>query len=250
MVTDIWEPLNRELDRWYEAGKVADFWLRDDDAVAPTPALTQLLDLSARHSVPVALAVIPETTGQPLAEYLGNRPLVTVAVHGWSHSNFAGDGEKKQELGPHRPIEVVTAELTAGLTRLEALHAGRFVPVLVPPWNRIAPSLVDILSGLGYCALSVFGAEKEGSLPMINTHVDLMDWHGTRGARDHTALIDDIVRRLQVMFDGGGSMGFLTHHLVHDESAWQFIEALFAQTASHPASRWIALRDMHIQLQA
>ncbi|MBM7331641.1 polysaccharide deacetylase family protein, partial [Agrobacterium sp. S2] len=235
----------------YEAGKVADFWLRDDDAVAPTPALTQLLDLSARHSVPVVLAVIPQTTGQPLAEYLGNRPLVTVVVHGWSHSNFAGDGEKKQELGPHRPIEVVTTELTAGLTRLEALHGGRFVPVLVPPWNRIAPSLVDILSGLGSLrALSVFGAEKEGSLQMINTHVESDGLAWNTGARDHAVLIDDIVRRLQVMFDGGGSMGFLTHHLVHDESAWQFIEALFAQTASHPASRWIALRDMLIQLQA
>lgn len=247
MVTDIWEPLNRELDRWYEAGKSADFWLRDDDAVAPTPALTQLLDLSARHSVPVALAVIPETTGMPLAEYLSNRPLATVVVHGWSHTNFASEGEKKQELGLHRPIDVVKAELKAGLTRLEALHAGRFVPVLVPPWNRIAQPLVDILGGLGYRALSVFGTEKEGLLPMINTHVDLMDWHGTRGARDHTALIDDIVHRLKAMFDGGGSMGFLTHHLVHDESAWQFLDTLFGQTASHPASRWMALPDMLIQ---
>ena len=250
MATDIWEPLNRELDRWYKAGKRADFWLRDDDAVAPTPALTQLLDLSARHSVPVALAVIPETTGQPLAEYLGNWPLATVVVHGWSHTNFASEGEKKQELGLHRPIEMVTAELKAGLTRLEALHAGHFVPVLVPPWNRIAPPLIGVLAGLGYDALSVFGAEKEGPLPMINTHVDLMDWHGTRGARDHAALIDDIVRRLQVMFDDDGSMGFLTHHLVHDESAWQFLEVLFAQSASHPASCWIALRDMLVQLQA
>jgi hypothetical protein len=61
------------------------------------------------------------------------------------------------------------------------------------------------------------------------------------------ALIDDVVHRLRVMFDGGGSMGFLTHHLVHDESAWQFLDALFEQTVSHPASRWVALPDMLAQ---
>ncbi|WP_094542230.1 polysaccharide deacetylase family protein [Brucella grignonensis] len=243
-MTDIWEPLNRELDRWQKAGKVADFWLRDDDAVSPTPALTQLLALSARHSVPVALAVIPEHTGQSLAEYLDDWRLATVTVHGWSHTNFAAEYEKKQELGEHRPIEVIAAELKAGLNRLEALHTGRFAPVLVPPWNRIAPSVVRALAGLGFRSLSVFGLEQLGPLPMINTHVDLMDWHGTRGARDYGALIDDIVHRLQVMFDGGGSMGFLTHHLVHDEAAWQFLDAFFEQTASHPASRWIALPDL------
>ncbi|NKC05158.1 polysaccharide deacetylase family protein [Brucella haematophila] len=247
MGTDIWEPLNRELDRWHKAGKVADLWLRDDDAVFPTPALTQLLDLSACHSVPVALAVIPEHTGELLADYLADWPLATVVVHGWSHTNFAGEHEKKQELGEHRPIDVVAAELKSGLNRLEVLHAGRFAPVLVPPWNRIAPSLVGVLAGLGFGALSVFGPEKLGPLPMINTHVDLMDWHGTRGARDHVALIDDIVRRLRVMFDGGGSMGFLTHHLVHDESAWQFLDVFFEQTASHPGNRWVALPDMLAQ---
>ncbi|MBA8821921.1 polysaccharide deacetylase [Ochrobactrum sp. P6BS-III] len=247
MGTDIWQPLKSELDRWHKAGKVADFWLRDDDAVFPTPALARLLELSARHAVPVALAVIPEHTGQSLAEYLDDWPLATVVVHGWSHTNFAGEHEKKQELGEHRPIGVVAAELKSGLERLEALHAGRFAPVLVPPWNRIAPSLVGALAGLGFHSLSVFGPEKLGPLPMINTHVDLMDWHGTRGARDHVALIDDVVHRLRVMFDGGGSMGFLTHHLVHDESAWQFLDALFEQTVSHPASRWVALPDMLAQ---
>jgi hypothetical protein len=247
MASDIWVPLNNELDRWQAAGKVADFWLRDDDAIEPTPALTRLLELTGSHRVPVALAVIPEHTGQVLADYLDGWPLATVAVHGWSHANFAGKQEKKQELGEHRPLEIVIAELKTGFDRLHALHASRFVPVLVPPWNRIAAPLLAMLPGLGFRALSVFGVEKAGPLPMLNTHVDLMDWHGTRGAREHMALIDDIVRRLQEMFDGGGRMGFLTHHLVHDESAWQFLDALFDRISSHPAGRWMALPDVLAQ---
>lgn len=247
MASDIWEPLHNELDRWQAAGKVADFWLRDDDAVEPTLALARLVELTGSHTVPLALAVIPEHTGQALASFLDGWPLATVAVHGWSHTNFAGKHEKKQELGEHRPLELVTAELNAGFEHLRSLHAGRFAPVLVPPWNRIAPSLVPALPGLGFRALSVFGVEKAGPLPMVNTHVDLMDWHGTRGARKHADLVADIVRRLQAMFDDDGSMGFLSHHLVHDESAWLFLDALFERTSTHPAGRWRALSDMLAQ---
>jgi len=244
MTTDIWMPLVSELDHWQRAGRIADFWLRDDDAVEPTPALARLLELTTRHAVPVTLAVIPQHTGAALAASLNSAPLANVAVHGWSHRNFAGQGEKKQELGAHRPAETVRAELKAGLAHLQALHGSRFIPVLVPPWNRIAGSLIPELPGLGFAALSVFGMEKPAPLPMINSHVDLMDWHGSRGARDPGALIADIVNRLRQMFDGGGRMGFLSHHLVHDLSGWDFLDGLLACTLAHPACRWRALADM------
>ncbi|MGO7418364.1 polysaccharide deacetylase, partial [Rhizobium ruizarguesonis] len=38
-----WDPLRRELDLWQAAGRVARFWLRDDDAVEPTLALEMLI---------------------------------------------------------------------------------------------------------------------------------------------------------------------------------------------------------------
>jgi hypothetical protein len=247
MITDIWAPLISELSRWKKAGRAADFWLRDDDAVQPTAALARLLELTHRHAVPVALAVIPAHTGNALADHLNDAPLASVAVHGWSHTNFAGENEKKQELGQHRQIETIVAELKAGFDHLLALHASRFTPVLVPPWNRIASPLVAELPHLGFRALSVFGPEKAAALQMVNSHVDLMDWHGTRGGREHAALIADIVKRMQQMFETGGRMGFLTHHLVHDRSAWQFLDMLFERTANHPACRWRALPDMLAQ---
>ena len=42
----------------------------------------------------------------------------------------------------------------------------------------------------------------------------------------------------------GGVMGLLTHHLVHDEAAWIFLDAFFAATARHPACRWATLADL------
>lgn len=102
MTDDPWKTLEAELDRWRQAGRTARFWLRDDDAVEPTPALDRLVALSGQHRVPMTLAVIPEHTGEALAQRLTVHRDIDVAVHGWSHVNFAGAGEKKQELGPHR----------------------------------------------------------------------------------------------------------------------------------------------------
>ena len=92
------------LDECGRRGISADLWLRDDDAVDPTGALDTLLDLCESFSVPVTLAVIPETTTRRLAQHLDASDIAQVAVHGWSHTNYAGDGQKKQELGLHREL--------------------------------------------------------------------------------------------------------------------------------------------------
>lgn len=233
-----------ELDRWRGAGKVARFWLRDDDAIEPTAALDRLLGLANEHGIPVTLAVIPAHTGAPLAGRVRDEPLFSVAVHGWSHANHARQGEKKQELGGHRPAADVIAELRQGRLLLSELHDERFVPLLVPPWNRIDGQLLPYLTGCGFAALSVFGPEKEMGLPVVNTHVDVMDWHGTRGGRASAELFAEIIGRLRVMFETGGTMGLLTHHLVHDEAVWAFLARLFTLTRRHPACEWSAVSEL------
>ncbi|MBW9062980.1 polysaccharide deacetylase family protein [Rhizobium herbae] len=230
--------ITEELDRWQQAGKVARFWLRDDDAVEPSEPLERLLEIAGAFSVPLTLAVIPAHTGDGLARRLEREPLCAVAVHGWSHVNHAGADEKKQELGRHRPASDVLGELQRGFNHLADLHPNRFVAILVPPWNRIDAALVPQLAGLGFEGLSVYGPEKPSALPVVNTHVDVMDWHGTRGGRDRMTLAAEIVARLGHMFDHAGSLGLLTHHLVHDEAVWDFLKALFESTARHPGCRW------------
>lgn len=241
---DEWEPLVATLAQFEEAGRVAEMWLRDDDAVEPTPALERLLDLSGRFALPVCLAVIPAHTGRALAARLEPAPQVGVAVHGWSHANHALPDQKKQELGPQRPAGLVLEELSAGLRRLADLHGARLDPVLVPPWNRIHADVVSGLAATGFAALSVFGPERPAPLPMLNTHVDLMDWHGTRGCRDHGALVAELAAQMRRALAGEARFtGLLTHHLVHDASAWQFLERLAGITAAHPACAWLRTRD-------
>ncbi|OQP84241.1 polysaccharide deacetylase [Rhizobium rhizosphaerae] len=240
------DPLLRELDRWHARGAVAPLWLRDDDAVSATPALERLVEQTERFSVPVTLAVIPADEEPSLRNLVASEPHVSVAVHGWRHADHAAPGVKKQELGPERPAETVLAELSSGLGRLRAHYGAHLLPVLVPPWNRIDAALLPALPGLGFQALSVYGREKPGPIPAINTHVDLIDWHGTRGGRPPERLFAEIAARLSEIAGTGATMGLLTHHLVHDAAAWSFLETLFKVTAAHPACRWEPL-SAHLQ---
>lgn len=237
-----WRPLSEALDRWRAAGRQPAFWLRDDDAVEPTAALDRLIDLSAQGEAPVALAVIPAFAGAPLATRLASAPHMTPVVHGWSHENHAPAGSKKQELGPHRPAETVLGELGQGLRRMDALFSGGAVPLLVPPWNRIDTALLPHLAGLGYRGVSTFGLPRPAPLPVLNTTVDIIDWHGTRGCRGHAALVGEIVAQLDAGFTATDqpAVGVLTHHLVHDEAAWDFLRRLFSTTRG----RWHGIGEL------
>ncbi|MFN0113423.1 MAG: polysaccharide deacetylase family protein [Paracoccaceae bacterium] len=237
---DPFAPLTAELAAWSETGRAAPLWLRDDDAALPTPALDRLLALSAAAAVPVTLAVIPATTGKALAARLAAAPGVSVAVHGWRHANHAPPGRKSAELGPERPAATILGELSRGRARLAHLFPAQAIPLLVPPWNRIDPGLLPPLPALGFRALSTFGPEPPDQLlPFVNTHADLIDWRGTRGGREPARLVAELVARLGALRGGAaGVAGLLTHHLVHDEAAWAFLEDLFVATRRAGAS-WL-----------
>jgi hypothetical protein len=149
-------------------------------------------------------------------------------------------------LGPGRPAPVVLSELKVGFDKLKALYPVQFAPVLVPPWNRIAPTLLPPLAGLGYRALSVYGRSRTSSpIALVNTHVDLMNWHGVRGCRPHAELVANLVAELIDRFDGNDEpIGILTHHLVHDDAAWDFISRLFEETRNSPVVEWQGLGEI------
>ena len=251
------EALSDALQQRQDAGKPVRFWLRDDDAVEPGEALDHLLSMTQAHGVPVTLAVIPAFSGEALAQRLTPLPHVDVAVHGWAHVNHAPATEKKQELGAHRPLEEVCAELQRGLQHLQQWHGPQCVPLLVPPWNRISASLIPLLPSIGFQAVSTFADISFESIPMINTHVDIIDWKADRGrsrgsSRDHSRYdirasrpADELFAEITARLLAGCELtGVLTHHLVHEPQAWDFLEQLFELTADHPAVEWRAVSDL------
>jgi hypothetical protein len=243
-----WDALARELDTWSANGRGVTLWWRDDDAARAGPELDRLL--AAAAGVPLALAVIPAAAERSLALRLAREDAVSVLQHGWMHRNHAPPGERAAELGPHRAGATVLAELAAGWRALEALLGRWFLPILTPPWNRIAEGLVPALAAAGYRGLSTHGprARREASpgLVQVNAHVDLVDWRARRflGApRALRRLVDHLAARRAGRADAAEPTGILTHHLVMDAESLRFVERLVAATRGHRAVRWIAAAE-------
>jgi len=246
---ELWRPLDTVLARYRDAGRRPVLWLRDDDAVEPTPALDRLLDTTRAASVPLLVASIPAGATPALAGRLAREPHVRVAVHGWSHANHAPPGRKTCELGADRPAAIVLGELQRGLVRLGELFGAQLDPVLVPPWNRIDKGLLPALPSLGYAGLSVFGSPFPAPLAIVNSTVDIIDWRGTRGGRDIGELASEVAAGLQAALADSAAppVGLLTHHLVHDEAAWHFLEELFVRL---PDAEWTSCAALVAQAQS
>ena len=236
-----------ELDEWNFIGEEAVLWWRDDDVVASSAALKQLLDLSARYEVPLALAAIAAHIEESLIPCVEPNPTVTMLQHGYTHENHAPENEKKQELGAHRKISEIGRELQSGFDRLGDHFGDRFAPILVPPWNRIGEEVLDELVAIGFKGISTFKprvqTELRSGLWAVNAHVDIMDWKNTRGFLGEEQVVEDFVNHLSQkrngVCDAMEPTGLLTHHLVHDDACWDFLERFLQALDDHPAVKWI-----------
>ena len=245
-----WRSLNEELDRWAAAGRRATLWWRDDDAAHATAALERLLGLRQNLGLPLALAAMPALIDDDAAAAIAGEHDAVVLQHGYAHHNHAVPGERKAELAASRDPDAVMAELTAGWRRLESLLAGHAIPVLVPPWNRIADRLAPRLGLAGFRGLSTYGPrhhrDAAPGVAQVNTHIDIIDWRGHRGfVGDAAALglaVDHLEARRQGAADPDEPTGLLSHHLAHDAASWDFIAALAGATQHHPAVDWLDAR--------
>lgn len=242
----IWQALEAELELWQAAGHRARLWLRDDDAIDVSNALDRLTTLTDSHHVPVTLAVIPAGLTTALATHVKATPHLHPATHGFSHTDHAGDGEKKIELGGTRTVEAVAAELVQSRARMTDAFGSLSPDILVPPWNRIAPQVVTQLRELGFEALSTFGWRSCGApVPELNTQVDLIDWKAGRAAKPLDTLITDTAEALHIARSRDyAPVGILSHHLVHGDETWAALEAILGWTHAHPAIDWVSSAEL------
>ena len=228
-----WTLLDTALQGARDRDREPVLWWRDDDAAEATPQLDRLLGLADAFDAGLGIAAVPSRVQTSLVERLREEPRASILVHGYAHANHAPQSDKKAEFGPAREVAVMEGEAREGLRHLEAVFGDSVLRVFVPPWNRISPALVRRLPEAGYVGLSTFrdrpSAHPAPGLLQVNTHVDPIDWHGTRSLAQVPALVAalaDAVRSRAVQRGPMEPVGLLTHHLVHDEAIWSFCEEL------------------------
>ena len=182
-------------------------------------------------------------------------PDANVLQHGFSHRNHAPPEQRKMELGWHRPASIIRQQLSAGRLALQGLFASRFVPIQVPPWNRIDERVVALLPGLGFSGVSTLGPRSAGQpvpgLRQLNVHVDIMNWREGRCFAGEEACIEQVVTHLRAKREGYADpaepTGIMSHHLVHDSGCWVFLEELFTLLSAVPGATivgadWVVAR--------
>jgi len=155
----------------------------------------------------------------------------------------------KAELGADRDLSEIGHELADGWGRLTELFGGRPLPVMVPPWNRIAPAVTAALPEWGYRGLSTYKPRPTAlGLTIANTHIDIIDWVGTREFVGVEQALGDAIAHLAARregrCDGTEPTGLLTHHLAHSDGCWRFLPEFVQRTQAHPITRWIHARDI------
>lgn len=239
-----WTVVRNSLDSAAGRGRKIPFWWRDDDAIETTSQLDRLTELQTGMALPLTLAVIPEFLAENLAPALYGHTGLTIATHGIAHQNHAPASEKKQELGGHLGICEAAVGLERARRRVHQAFPRQAIPMLVPPWNRISPTIAAALPDIGFRNLSTYGTASEQpvipGLTRLNTHVDPIDWRGSRSLFDPGTLNQGIAAQIdQRLRDSSPEpVGLLTHHLVHDEEIWVWTEELLDILAQHPAVIW------------
>ena len=238
-----WQSLDDELDAWRACDRQATLWWRDDDACRESAALTRMLEIAQAAEVPLALATIPALLEPSLLAAVGATEVATIVQHGYAHRNHAPPGARNWELGADRPVGLTVTELAQGRAALEKSFASRFVPVLVPPWNRIDAEVIAQLPSAGFLGLSTFGPRAAPfpipGLAQCNAHIDLIAWRRDRAFIGVASAIDRIVEHLRMRREGSVDplepTGMLTHHLDLGDAAWQFMADLLPRTRAHGA---------------
>ena len=239
------------LDEAADRRRPIRFWWRDDDAVAVTPALRALTAVQARHGVPLALAVVPKPAEPALSAFVVTHPGIAVFQHGWQHKSHRDRtrGERASEFPRSRPVEAALDDLKRGFERMTRLFPERFLPVLTPPWNRIAKPVRQRRGEAGLIGLSVFSRIKFEDTHLRNCHVDIIKWRGVNAfagrLTGYRRLAAQCRRRLSGLDQ---PIGLLTHHLVHDDAANGFVDEVLEITANHPGAEWPdieTLFDLH-----
>lgn len=241
-----WDRVSQELDLWARERRAAKFWWRDDDAQDVSDRLSRMLAAAARFDVKIGLSVIPAKLKPRLVKALERERHAQVLVHGFAHENHARPGQAKRELGGVRRPNEIVADLERGLALMRAKFGRRLLPVLVPPWNRIAPSAVELLPALGYRGLSTWkprtAAHPTPGLMQVNTHLDVIDWRRGRIVKDEALIAGLLLRKLRWRRESqtraAEPLGLLTHHAYWDAAKEQIIMNLLKATRGHPAVQW------------
>lgn len=210
------------------------FWWRDDDIVEMTEGLTNILNISSIHNIPIFLAVIPEKISYDAICLIKEYSNIAVLQHGYSHNNYAKDGEPLNEFGMDRDITIQLNEIRLGFNKLSNLFNDQFLPIFVPPWGHVSHPIIKELGKIGFKGISCIGKSNTKYPDLINNnvHIDIHSWQ-TKSETEYKVYCkkySEVLKEISYLLahtihhqDSDISVGILTHSQIMSEEDFNMI---------------------------
>ena len=105
----------------------------------------------------------------------------------------------------------------------------------------LPPAIAASLPGIGLTGLSCFRKFRlvgPSGPVLVNSDLDLIDWHGGRVGRSAEDLLAEMLGLLAMRrseTEAEARFGLLLHHRDHDATTWSFLENLLARIGGHAA---------------
>ena len=122
------------------------------DDVGADELATAFCETLAQDGMALSIAVVPSWLSADHAKRLALLPRLTVLQHGARHINRQSPGYP-DEFPDDMPTRQMRKEVLEGRRRLEDAFE-RAVLAYVPPWNRASSTLCQVLTELGFKAVS------------------------------------------------------------------------------------------------
>ena len=92
---------------------------------------------------------------------------------------------------------------------------------------------------IGLTGLSTFGTASSSDPHWVNMHLDIFEWRPVRRPLKATEAYSILTAEVEGRLAGDSApVGIMTHHLVHEEASWSFLDELLGLIADHPAVEW------------
>lgn len=198
--------------------------------------LRRLVEQARRADIPLSLSVIPTLLSPELCKWVNRYTSVTVLQHGTDHCD-AGGGVGPTQFDPQEAPHAIARRLVEGWTALSGFH--RRLPVYVPPWHDLTPNTAAAAAMAGLESISAWGAPAAQG--RVDVHLDLMRWRGPprfAGSQRVLGRLTRELRKRRVQRRWQEPIGLLTHHLVHDDAAWRFLDTLLSFEPLKRTAQW------------
>jgi hypothetical protein len=226
-------------------------------------SLAHLHRLATRYDITIGLAAIPGKVHPSLLQFMreeGRRfhPM----CHGWQHVNYAAAGRKPSEFGDDRSMSALIQDAQLALSTFRKYFVNYDV-VFVPPFGQISRPMIRALPGIGFAGLSGGPRWLErkllhlsswavriprvnfagwSSIPRLDVQIDPIDWR-RRTAHSTDTICNVIVRCLRLRRMGfiasDTPIGFVTHHLDHDDKVWAICNDVLNFLRHHDAVEFL-----------